>query len=230
MRFLNPNSHAQPTAGSSSGQTDVQPIQKAILEHDKLIAQLLQQAEAKEPAEENCWGSNSQKTDKRKGRSISFEDQVRNTPKASSHTKKPKQTRSTPCTQVRPASSVRHNPIQMLMQDAPPDFKYTKEALYVHIKLLWGMITPGAMPTAPDKQLLKEFYQHFSSVEDVQSVSKNSHGVKLINKAQVQTLRSAHYGKRKIGTNIINMQDFYITYINAMLSKLGIHIWAPDSL
>ncbi|MBW0535867.1 hypothetical protein O181_075582 [Austropuccinia psidii MF-1] len=90
------------------------------------------------------------------------------------------------------------------------------------------MITPGAMPTAPDKQLLKEFYQCFSSVEEVQSVAQNSQGVKLINEAQVQTLHDARSGKRKTGENIINMQDFYITYIYAMLAKLGIHIWAPN--
>ncbi|MBW0578381.1 hypothetical protein O181_118096 [Austropuccinia psidii MF-1] len=84
------------------------------------------------------------------------------------------------------------------------------------------MITPGAMPTAPDKQLLKKVYQRFSSV------AQNSQGVKLINEAQVQTLRDARSGKRKIGKNIINMQDFYITYVHAMLAKLGICIWAPD--
>ncbi|MBW0575203.1 hypothetical protein O181_114918 [Austropuccinia psidii MF-1] len=114
------------------------------------------------------------------------------------------------------------------MKDAPPDFKYTKEALYVHIKLLWGMLTPSALPTAPDKQLLKEFYQRFSSAEEVQTVAQNSQGVKLISEAQVQTLRDARLGKRKIGKNIINMQDFYITYVHAMLAKLGIRIWAPD--
>ncbi|MBW0579396.1 hypothetical protein O181_119111, partial [Austropuccinia psidii MF-1] len=72
------------------------------------------------------------------------------------------------------------------------------EALYVHIKRLWGMLTPGAIPEAPDKQLLKEFYQRFSSAEEVKSVAHNSQGVKLINKAQVQTLCNAQAGKRKI--------------------------------
>ncbi|MBW0586196.1 hypothetical protein O181_125911, partial [Austropuccinia psidii MF-1] len=65
------------------------------------------------------------------------------------------------------------------------------EALYVHIKLLWGMLTPSALPTAPDEQLLKEFYQRFSSAEEVQTVVQNSQGVKLISKAQVQTFQDA---------------------------------------
>ncbi|MBW0556477.1 hypothetical protein O181_096192 [Austropuccinia psidii MF-1] len=90
------------------------------------------------------------------------------------------------------------------------------------------MLTPSALPTAPDKQLLKELYQRFLSAKEVQTVAQNSQGVKLISKAQVQTLRDALSGKRKIGKNIINMQDFYITYIHAMLGKLGVRIWAPD--
>ncbi|MBW0521495.1 hypothetical protein O181_061210 [Austropuccinia psidii MF-1] len=90
------------------------------------------------------------------------------------------------------------------------------------------MLTPGALPTAPDKQLLKEFYQKFSSVEEVQSVAQNSQGVKLINESQVQTSCNTHSGKIKIGKNIINMQDFYITYVHAMLAKLGIRVWGPD--
>ncbi|MBW0567733.1 hypothetical protein O181_107448 [Austropuccinia psidii MF-1] len=84
------------------------------------------------------------------------------------------------------------------------------------------------MPTTPDELLLKEFYQQFSSVEEVQSLANNSNGVKLINEAQIQTLHDAWAGKRKFGKNIINMQDFYITYVHAMLAKLGIHILAPD--
>ncbi|MBW0527560.1 hypothetical protein O181_067275 [Austropuccinia psidii MF-1] len=114
------------------------------------------------------------------------------------------------------------------MKDAPPDFKYTKEAFYVHFKLLWGMLTPSALPTAPDKQLLKELYQRFSSAKEVQTVAQNSQSVKLIRKAQVQTLWDAHFGKSKIGKNIINMQDFYTTYIHSICEKLGICIWAPD--
>ncbi|MBW0489003.1 hypothetical protein O181_028718 [Austropuccinia psidii MF-1] len=226
MGFLHHNSHAQPT-GSSSRQANAQQIQNVISQSGKSFARFFQQEEINDQAEENPWGSKNHNTDKGKGRHVSFEDQVPNYPKASSSRAQTTQTRRSQHPQARPSSSVRCNPIQMLMQDAPPDFKYTKEALYVHIKRLWGMLTPGTIPTAPDNQLLKEFYQRFSSAEEVQSVAHNSQGVKLINKAQVQTLRNAQAGKRKIGKNIINMQDFYITYVHAMLAKMGICIWAP---
>ncbi|MBW0462098.1 hypothetical protein O181_001813 [Austropuccinia psidii MF-1] len=215
-----------PVAGSSSRPDEHEEMRKAISQRDEVIAKLMQQAEDEAAAVIIPSVNNNTKKDKGKGHLMSSEDQLRQ--------------RTTPISNRPPASqkrinytvnnkvSVKRNPIQMLMREAPPDFKYTKEALYVHIKLLWGMLTPAAMPTAPDKQLLKEFYQRFSSVEEVQSVAQNSQGVKLINEAQVQTLRDARSGKRKVGKNIINMQDFYITYVHAMLAKLGIRIWAPD--
>ncbi|MBW0490857.1 hypothetical protein O181_030572 [Austropuccinia psidii MF-1] len=116
---------------------------------------------------------------------------------SSSREKALEQTRRTQTFTQHHTQSVKPNPIQMLMRDAPPDFKYTKEALFVHINLLWGMLTPEAIPLAPEKQLLKELYQKFSSVEEVQSVAQNSQGVQLINESQVQTLRNAHSGKEK---------------------------------
>ncbi|MBW0556655.1 hypothetical protein O181_096370, partial [Austropuccinia psidii MF-1] len=71
-------------------------------------------------------------------------------------------TRKSPAPTPNLTSTIKHNPIQILMQYAAPDFKYTNEALYLHIKLLWGMLTPAA----PDKQFLKEFYQQFSCAEE----------------------------------------------------------------
>ncbi|MBW0547017.1 hypothetical protein O181_086732 [Austropuccinia psidii MF-1] len=200
MSFPNDNNY-RPIQGSSSHPNEYTEMQNAISQRDEIIAALMQQAEDAN----NPWDNrNNERNDK------------------------VVKTQKSPAPIPNLTSTIRRNLIQMLMRDAPPDFKYTKEALYVHIKLLWGMLTPAAMPTAPDKQLLKEFYQQLSSAEEVQNVAQNSQGVKLISEAQVQTLRDARSGKRKIGKNIINMQDFYITYVHAMLAKLGIHIWAPD--
>ncbi|MBW0541433.1 hypothetical protein O181_081148 [Austropuccinia psidii MF-1] len=223
MSFPNNNPYNQPIAGSSLGQDALEQMKNALSQRDQLIAQLMQQAEDEE--QNNPWGSSNNKG---KGRSIPLQDNTANCSLPSSSRAKPlEKTRRTQTPTPHHTQSVKCNLIQMLMQDAPSDFKYTKEALFVHIKLLWGMLTPAAIPLAPDKQLLKEFYQQFSSIKEVQSVAQNSQGVKLINEAQVQTLCNAHSGKRKIGKNIINIQEFYITYVHAMLAKLGICIWAP---
>ncbi|MBW0480009.1 hypothetical protein O181_019724 [Austropuccinia psidii MF-1] len=222
MNFPNHNAYDQPIGGSSSGPDQLEQMNHEVSKHDEVIDALMQQAEDKDEAKHNPWESNDPQT---KGQSTHFQNWLpqgplprSNTPKTTfkpkrSYTPNPKST-----------ISVNFSPVQMLMKDSPRDFKYTKEALYVHIKLLWDILTPSA----PDEQLLKESYQRFSTAEEVQTVAQNSQGAKLISKAQVQTLQDAQAGKRKIGPNIINMQDFYITYIHAMLAKLGIRIWAPD--
>ncbi|MBW0529205.1 hypothetical protein O181_068920 [Austropuccinia psidii MF-1] len=205
-------------------------MKNVISKRDEVIAALMQQEEDEDEAKNNPWESNETQTKgKGKGQSTPFQNQLpqgplprSNTPKT---TLKPKRN-YTP--NPKSTISVKRSPVQILIKDAPPELKYTKEELYVHIKLLWSMLTLSSLPTAPDKQLLKEFYQIFSSAEEVQAVAQNSQGVKLISEDQVQTLWDACSAKRKNGKNIINMQDFYITYVHEILAKLGIHIWAPD--
>ncbi|MBW0567957.1 hypothetical protein O181_107672 [Austropuccinia psidii MF-1] len=230
MSFPHHDPYSQPASGSLVHHDDFEQMKNAISQRDEVIAQLMQQAEKEAGDKNNRMESDRQKKDKGKGCFKSSQNQLPQSENPSGSSKPSKLTTTAHPLHSRPASSIKRHPIQMLMRDAPPDFKYTKEALYVHTKLLWGMLTPAAFPIAPDKQLLKEFYQRFSSAKEVQSVAQNSQGVKLISEAQVQTLRDARSGKRKIGKNIVNMQDFYITYVHAMLAKLGIRIWAPDSL
>ncbi|MBW0537868.1 hypothetical protein O181_077583 [Austropuccinia psidii MF-1] len=213
---------------SSYHQAEFEQMTNTSSQRDGVIARFMQQAESKVSDGNNPFWSNNQKKEKGKGHRISFQDQVPKSSNPSSSGRSMKPTTNPRASQTRPVSPVKQNLIQMLMCDAPPDFKYTKEELYIHIQLLWGMLTPAALPKPPDKHLLKEFYQQFSSVEEIQSVAQKSQGVKLINEAQFQNLHAACSRKRKVGKNIINMQDFYITYVHATLAKLGICIWAPN--
>ncbi|MBW0524320.1 hypothetical protein O181_064035 [Austropuccinia psidii MF-1] len=114
------------------------------------------------------------------------------------------------------------------MREAPEDFKYTKEALFDHIKLLWGMVKKGSIPPAVDHSLLTEFYQSFSTTNQIKNVASNKQRTTLIKHDEFQTLRDACARRIKIGNHIVNLQQFYIDYIKATLAKLGIHAWAPD--
>ncbi|MBW0493955.1 hypothetical protein O181_033670 [Austropuccinia psidii MF-1] len=116
----------------------------------------------------------------------------------------------------------------MLMREAPEDFRYTKEALFDHIKLLWKMVKKGSIPPAADHSLLTEFYQRFSTTDQIENVSSNKQSTTLIKHDEVQTLCDSHAGCIKIGNQIVNIQQFYIYYIKATLAKLGIRAWAPD--
>ncbi|KAA1095105.1 hypothetical protein PGT21_035590 [Puccinia graminis f. sp. tritici] len=57
----------------------------------------------------------------------------------------------------------------MVKQDHPEGFEHTKEAFYVHIKVLWGLVKKRAVPNTPSPKQLAKFYQRFSSTEQIQS-------------------------------------------------------------
>ncbi|MBW0483341.1 hypothetical protein O181_023056 [Austropuccinia psidii MF-1] len=93
---------------------------------DGVIARFIQQAESKVATGNNPFRSNNQNKEKGKGCSISFQDQVPKSSNPSSSGRSMKLTTNPRASQTRPVSPVKWNPIQMLMHDAPPDFKYTK--------------------------------------------------------------------------------------------------------
>ncbi|MBW0488510.1 hypothetical protein O181_028225 [Austropuccinia psidii MF-1] len=76
-------------------------------------------------------------------------------------------------------SPAKQNPLQMQTADFPADFRgvkvrkhsclysktlyfiYFHKALYVHIKILWGVVEQDAIPTAPAEEKLVQFYWKF---------------------------------------------------------------------
>ncbi|MBW0553494.1 hypothetical protein O181_093209, partial [Austropuccinia psidii MF-1] len=124
MSFPNNNPYYQPIAGSSSGQDALEQMKNALSQCDQLVAQLMQKAEDEDEEQNNPCGS---RKNKGKGRSIPLQDNMANCSLPSSSREKPlEKTRRTQTPTPHHTQSVKRNPIQMLMRDAPPDFKYTK--------------------------------------------------------------------------------------------------------
>ncbi|MBW0561185.1 hypothetical protein O181_100900 [Austropuccinia psidii MF-1] len=103
-----------------------------------------------------------------------------------------------------------------------------QEALYSHIRILWGMLEKDSLPPSPDRLLLKEFYGRFSGNERVVNVAQSNTGANLISEKEFKTIRDARSGHMKVGKHIIHLKEFYILYLHSMLAKLGICLWAPD--
>lgn len=45
---------------------------------------------------------------------------------------------------------------------------FPQDAFYLTIRVLWGMTEKGAVPAAPDRKTLKEFYAWFNNTEDIE--------------------------------------------------------------
>ncbi|MBW0509718.1 hypothetical protein O181_049433 [Austropuccinia psidii MF-1] len=90
------------------------------------------------------------------------------------------------------------------------------------------MLEEHVVPPKPDNSLLKEFNQLFSTNEQLQNAATSQKGGNIITEKEVQTLCDACAGCKKVGKHIVYLENFYFLYIRSLLSKLSIHVWAPD--
>ncbi|MBW0561758.1 hypothetical protein O181_101473 [Austropuccinia psidii MF-1] len=100
--------------------------------------------------------------------------------------------------------------------------------MFVHIRILWGMLGEHVVPPKPENSLLKEFNKQCSTNEQLQNAETSQTGGNIITKKEVQTIRDACAGRKKVGKHIVYLENFYFLYICSLLSKLGICFWAPD--
>ncbi|MBW0462826.1 hypothetical protein O181_002541 [Austropuccinia psidii MF-1] len=123
---------------------------------------------------------------------------------------------------------VRRNPLQMQTSDFQPDFRGVKEALFVHIKVLWGVVEQNAVPTAPEEETLVQFYRKFSSEDDIANVVRDSSAPNLVDEDAIITLAREKIQKRRLGRGIANLSKSYDAFIRGALERLGITIWCPN--
>lgn len=114
------------------------------------------------------------------------------------------------------------------MKNLPKTFLKTRDSLYLHIKILWGLVHKKAVPQAPCPDSLKEFYNWFTLVTEVEDAANNEAAPQLISATEIKSLCNMRSGQIKIGKGIVNVKQFFTLYIQATLAWLGIHQWAPN--
>lgn len=77
---------------------------------------------------------------------------------------------------------------QMTMKNVPETFLKTRDALYVHIKILWGLIHEKAVPLPPCPDTLKEFYTWFSLTTEVEDAANNKAAPQLIGATEIKSV------------------------------------------
>ncbi|MBW0478220.1 hypothetical protein O181_017935 [Austropuccinia psidii MF-1] len=116
---------SNPVSRSSSHQAKFEQMTNTFPQSDGVTTRFIQQAESKVAAGNNPSWSNNQKKEKGKGCRIRFQDQVPKSSNPSSSRRSMKPTNNPRASQTRAVSQVKRTLIQMLIRDAPPDFKYT---------------------------------------------------------------------------------------------------------
>ncbi|KNZ60831.1 hypothetical protein VP01_1494g1 [Puccinia sorghi] len=125
-------------------------------------------------------------------------------------------------------STAKKKPNQMTLEDYPKDFLDTKECLFTHIRLLWGMVEVSTPPPAANPELVRQFCTHFQNIDAFQRHADDSSAAQLITQADVNTLKDARAGRIQVGHNFVFIDDSHIAYMHGYLAKLGIRCWGPN--
>ncbi|KNZ52067.1 hypothetical protein VP01_3704g1 [Puccinia sorghi] len=120
------------------------------------------------------------------------------------------------------------NPLQMITAKMPAGFCSTRDALYVHIKIIWNLLEQKSIPGPPHPNTLTEFNSRFSDAEEIAQIVENVQGAPLVPVKEIISLKALHLGQRKIGLGIVNLDNFFVENTQATLARLGLRLWGPD--
>ncbi|KNZ50235.1 hypothetical protein VP01_4537g1 [Puccinia sorghi] len=110
---------------------------------------------------------------------------------------------------------------------APTVTPKRSNALYIHVKVLWGLLKQDSVP-APDLQTLCEFYERFSSSNQVQQAANVASSPALIDSNEVQLFKTAHAGSVRYGRQIVHVGSNNIRYAQGLMVRLGLRVWCPN--
>ncbi|KNZ45077.1 hypothetical protein VP01_850g4, partial [Puccinia sorghi] len=89
----------------------------------------------------------------------------------------------------------------------------SRSMIYVHIKLMWGMISK---------------HSRFSDTGQIEDVLATCQSTALIATKEIQMLRDSKVGQMKISKGAIHISQFIIKYMWATMAKLGMQVRAPN--
>ncbi|KNZ62493.1 hypothetical protein VP01_1263g2 [Puccinia sorghi] len=114
---------------------------------------------------------------------------------------------STPKTELPKGS-----PFQMVSKNMPESFSTTRDALYVHLKLLWGLMEQKTVPPS-SQESMKDFHSCFSNADMIKSAEADEGAPTIIPVSEVVSLASLKAGR---------IEEFHFAYSKATLACLGI--------
>ncbi|MBW0501188.1 hypothetical protein O181_040903 [Austropuccinia psidii MF-1] len=117
---------------------------------------------------------------------------------------------------------------QIQTADFPPDFRGVKDAMFTHIRLLWGLFEQNSVPKVTDPSVVKAFESRFSTVEEFEAHVNHPDTNVFVANADIGAIRDGRSGKIKLTKGILHIEDSDIHYIHGYLANLGIQCWGPN--
>ncbi|KAA1137529.1 hypothetical protein PGTUg99_011743 [Puccinia graminis f. sp. tritici] len=174
--------------------------------------------------------SKSSNKSKEKGKPITPLRGVRATSEPAAVVKKtPTSALKKPKTAVTPSPSQRkRHPAQLLNVETPKQYKSTKDALFLHIRMLWGLFEQNSVPAKVNPDLAQEFHARFQTSDQIEQAVNHPESPQVISQEDILSLRQGRAGRFKLGRGLANIDEMQILYVHAVFSKVGIRVWGPN--
>ncbi|KZV77961.1 hypothetical protein EXIGLDRAFT_784501, partial [Exidia glandulosa HHB12029] len=103
-------------------------------------------------------------------------------------------------------------------------------ALYIHIRILWGVLSSTDVPELPDESMIAVFNQRYSSFDDVVA-ARSTPNTRIDNNgmiSKVNELRGLAGGNSTTAKQAARVSDAALKYILASLARFGLKAWRPN--
>lgn len=100
--------------------------------------------------------------------------------------------------------------------------------MFLHIKILWGLLKQDSVPSPPELGTLEEFYRRFRRTEQIEQAVNAPSADSSIRQNQVECLKNAQSGRVKYGKLVIHLGSNFVRYAQGLLARLGLSVWCPN--
>jgi hypothetical protein len=105
---------------------------------------------------------------------------------------------------------------------------YFKDALFLHIQILWGLFKQNLVPAKVNPTLAQEFHAQFQNSDQIKQAVNHPESPQVISQEDILSLRQGHARRFKLGQGLGNINEMHIRYVHAVFSKVGICVWGPN--
>jgi hypothetical protein len=102
-----------------------------------------------------------------------------------------------------------------------------QDALYLHLRILWGLLASNAIPALPPNELLVQFHSRFATDDDI--ILARDSSTSFIAASTVEIVRAAtdRYPS-KAASKARKVEEFYYKLVATLLARYGFWGWWPD--
>ncbi|KAH9475967.1 hypothetical protein JR316_0011532 [Psilocybe cubensis] len=125
---------------------------------------------------------------------------------------------------VKPAAQI----YRFMAHEMPKDKGGLRDAMNLHIRILWGLENAKQTPAPPAPELLNSFYSRFSTEAQLMGAITQESAPRLVPTHLVQIGLAMSASKGRTARQARLVEEHMLSYMQACLSRVGLVRWCPD--